>query len=351
MAVLPHLDGAAWRHTAEALLIAAAGGIAASFAGVPAALISGSVLATAIAAVAGRPLAVPVTLARAVFVIVGMALGAIVTPETLRGFAAYPVTLALLAASTFCMIAGTTFYLRKVHRWDALSALFGASPGALAQVMALSAEAGADLRAIVIVQTIRVVMLTVGVPVGLELFGLADLPVTRGPVAAAASPSELAILIVASAIPAFLLHRVRFSGGWLFGAMIGSGMLHGAGVVHGSLPGWVVNGAMIALGAVTGSRFANTSLRMLLVFLRAAFGSFAVAMAIAAVFMIIVAGLVDARPANVVIAFVPGGQDTMMVLALALHLDPVFVAVHQIARYLIVSASIPVFAGLIRRSR
>jgi membrane AbrB-like protein len=344
-------DKAAWRHTIEALLIAAAGGTAATYAGVPAPLISGSVLATALAAVAGRPLSVPVPLARAVFVIVGMALGAIVTPETLRGFAAYPLTLVVLAVSTFCMIAGTTFYLRKVHHWDALSALFGASPGALAQVMAMSAEAGADLRAIVIVQTIRVVMLTVGVPVGLELFGLADLPVGRGPIAAAASPADLALLVVVSVIPAFILHRLRFSGGWLFGAMLGSGLLHGGSFVHGSLPPWVVNAAMIALGAVTGARFANTSLRLLLVYLRAAFGSFAVAMAIAAIFMFVVTWMVDARPANVVIAFVPGGQDTMMVLALALHLDPVFVAVHQIARYLIVSASIPFLAGLIQRRR
>src|SRR5258708_33399456 len=167
MASLPHFDGPAPDRTAEALLIAAAGGIAASFAGLPAALISGSVLATAVAAVAGRPLAVPVPLGRAVFVIVGMALGAIVTPETLRGFAAYPVTLVLLAVSTYCMIAGTTFYLRKVHRWDALSALFGASPGALAQVMALSAEAGADLRAVLLVQPIPVVVPTLGVALGL----------------------------------------------------------------------------------------------------------------------------------------------------------------------------------------
>ena len=59
-----------------------------------------------------------------------------------------------------------------VHGWDRLSALFGASPGALAQVMVLSAEYKADLRAIAIVQTLRVVALTVGIPVGASLFGL-----------------------------------------------------------------------------------------------------------------------------------------------------------------------------------
>ena len=71
------------------------------------------------------------------------------------------------------MIGATAIYLRFVHGWDRLSALLGASPGSLAQVMALSAEFGLDLRAIAIVQTMRVLILTVGVPAGLALFGLA----------------------------------------------------------------------------------------------------------------------------------------------------------------------------------
>ena len=85
---LPELNRVTLQRTAEALLIGAAGGGVASLVGMPAALISGSVLAVAAAAIAGRPVVVPPPLARAVFVVIGMALGAIVTPETLRGFAA-----------------------------------------------------------------------------------------------------------------------------------------------------------------------------------------------------------------------------------------------------------------------
>ena len=78
----------------------------------------------------------------------------------------------MLAISTLCMITATSSYLRFVHGWDAQSALFGASPGALAQVMTLASEYKADLRAIAIVQTMRVVALTLGIPAGLAYFGL-----------------------------------------------------------------------------------------------------------------------------------------------------------------------------------
>ena len=81
------------------------------------------------------------------------------------------------------MIVVTTSYLRIVHRWDPLSALMGASPGSMAQVIALSTELGADLRAIAIVQTVRVLILVIGLPNGLALFGLTApaIPIARGP--------------------------------------------------------------------------------------------------------------------------------------------------------------------------
>jgi uncharacterized protein len=50
--------------SAETLLIAAAGGIAFALSGFPAGLVSGSVLAVSAAALLGRPVKVPITVAR-----------------------------------------------------------------------------------------------------------------------------------------------------------------------------------------------------------------------------------------------------------------------------------------------
>ena len=71
---------------AETLSIATAGGVIFTLLGFPAGLVSGSVLAVTIAALLGRPVRVPVGLARVCYVIVGILLGAVVTPQTLKGF-------------------------------------------------------------------------------------------------------------------------------------------------------------------------------------------------------------------------------------------------------------------------
>jgi membrane AbrB-like protein len=330
---------------AETLAIAAAGGAAFASLGIPAGLVSGSVLAVAIAALAGRPMQVPSHVARVCFVLIGILLGAIVTPETLRGMATWPLSISVLVVATLGMIAATTAYLRFVHGWDWVSAYLGASPGAMAQVVALSAEFKADLRGVAIVQVMRVLLVMIGLPGGLALFGLAAGAVIGAPEPAGGSSLiELAILVASSTALALLLRWLKFPGGLLFGAMAASAVLHGTGWVHAVLPWWLGGAAVIVMGAVAGSRFSNTSVRTVIDYLGAALGSFAVAIATAAVFVLIVITLLPFRPADVVIAFAPGAQDQMMLLALALTLDPVYVGAHHLSRWLVVTLSLAVFA-------
>ena len=299
----------------------------------------------------------PVPLSRVISVMVGISLGAVVSPETLKGLVAFPLSVLVLAISTLCMITATSSYLRFVHGWDAQSALFGASPGALAQVMTLAAEYKADLRAIAIVQTMRVVALTLGIPAGLAYFGLTA---TGGG------------LMTRSSRP--VRHRCRSlpswspcppSRRWCFSAPAAGRAdvrrharrppsCTAPAIFDSILPWWVAGAAVIGIGAITGSRFANTDPYTLLRFLGAALGSFAVAMAVAALSVLALAMLMSVRPADAVVAFAPGAQDTMMVLALALHLDPVFVGALQLSRFLLVSMLVPFLAhrpGACGRSR
>ena len=336
--------------TAETLAIALAGGVTFTLLKLPAGLVSGSVLAVAAAALLGRPVRIPLPLAWICYVVIGTLLGAVVTPETLRGVETWPGSIALLMLASLGMIVATTAYLHVVHRWDLFSALMGSSPGAMAQVISLSTDLGGDLRGIAIVQTMRVLLIVIGLPNGLALFGLVvpSIAVSRGP----ADFSVLGEMILLAAVAtgcALLLYRLRFPGGLMFGAMAGSAVLHGTGFIHAVLPWWIGGASVVTLGALVGSRFANTPRRMLVGYLGAALGSFLVAMAVATIFILIVAHFFPFSIANIVIAFAPGAQDTMMVLALALHLDPVYVGAHHLARFLVVTIAIAVSARRVAR--
>lgn len=333
------------RHLGETLLIGVAGGILFNRMGIPAGYLSGAMILVGIAALAGRPMTIPAPLARVVSVLIGISLGGAVTPETLQGISTWPLSVAVLCIGMTCATFGSALYLRKVHGWDMLSALFGSSPGALSQVILHATQYHSDLRGIAFVQTVRVVILTACVPVALSLFGL----IPTGPVARPAvseSMPEILALAVLSTISAILAHYVRFPGGLIFGAMLASAVLHGSGLIHAGMPWWVVAAAMISLGSLSGSRFANTDLRLMARHLAAALGSFSVAVAIVSVFAAVSAYLVRLPISDIVVSFSPGALDAMMIVALALHLDPIFVGAHHVARFLLVSLSLPVFVKL-----
>jgi membrane AbrB-like protein len=339
------------RQLSETLGIAVVGGAALGLAGVPAGWLSGSILAVAGASLAGRPMLIPTLLMRAIFILIGISLGAVVTPETLHGMTTYPLSIGvLLLAMTVISVSGAG-YLRLVHNWGKIDAYLAAAPGGMSQVLALGAELGGDLRAIAIVQSIRVVVIAVGLPAGLSALGLVGLaPVRVTGVLSIAVLDELAVLILVSSIVAVIAYRFRFPGGLLFGAMLTSAVLHGSGLIHAVMPWWVANAAMVAMGAITGSRFANTPLRLLLNFISAAFGSFAVAVTIAALFATVLISVLSLRVAEVMIAFAPGSVDAMMLLALALNLDPVYVGAHHLTRIFFVSLMMPLVARRTARS-
>jgi membrane AbrB-like protein len=333
---------AMFKRVAETLAIGAAGGTLLGLLHMPAGWLIGAMLAVATAALAGRPVMMPRPLVNVIFVFIGISLGSVVTPETLRGMGAWPLSLAIMIVAIVAISYASSAYLRYFHGWGSTAALLASAPGALSQVMVMANETGVDVRAVAVVQTLRVMVVSIGLPSALTLAGLV------GPNARSVGGAfrfdqidELALLISSSAFVAYLFLRFRIPGGLLFGAMLCSGFLHGTGIVHALMPWWAANAAMLALGATTGSRFANTSPRLLLNFLGAAMGCLLVSVFVAGIFVAILTLGTALRIGDVSIAFAPGAVDAMMVLALALNLDPVYVGAHHLARIIFISVTIP----------
>jgi membrane AbrB-like protein len=306
-------------------------------------------IAVGIAVTLGRPLAMPPILTQIVLVLLGISLGSLMSRQLLQHIGAYPLTIALLALATFCATFGISLYLQHVHGWDKTSAFLAGSPGALSQITVLAAEKGADVPAIVVVQSMRVVILTAALPLLLALTGIAPVPQPTGSASATASPIELAELIAAAVAAALLLRLIKFPVSWMFGAMIGAGVLHGTGLIEGGLPLWARSAALIGIGALIGTRFARMKIKVLFSHVHAALGSFAIAIAISAAFVAVIALTTSVRFADIVVAFAPGAMDAMLALALTLHIDPIFVGAHHLSRFVFVTIAAPGIVHLFGR--
>jgi membrane AbrB-like protein len=332
----------------ETLAIGTIGGLLFLVAGLPGGLITGAMLAVGSAAMLGRSMAVPAHLTQAVLVLLGISLGSLMSRQLLQHLSSYPLTIGLLALATFCTTFGSSYYLQRMHGWDRTSAFLAASPGALSQIALLAIEKGADMPAIAVVQTLRVIILTAALPLILVLTGLtsSSAPALTMTVA---TPLGLVGLIGASVAASLLLRIAKFPASWLFGAMIGSSVLHGTGLIEGGLPPLVRGIALIGIGTLIGSRFSRMKASTLLRHLTAGLGSFAIAIVISAVFVTLVAWTTHVRFADVLVAYAPGAMDAMLALALTLHIDPIFVGAHHLSRFIFVTIATPGIVHLFGR--
>ena len=52
-----------------------------------------------------------------------------------------------------------------------------------------------------------------------------------------------------------------------------------------------------------------------------------------------------------IMAYAPGGLEAMTILSFALHLNPAFVGIHHLARFVFVSLLIPVVVRVVNRGK
>lgn len=320
------------------ILIAILGGGVAAFAGMPAAWLSGAMIAVTAASLAGWDTRLPPRLVDFAYLLIGTALGCGVTPELLSGALAWPLSLLGLAITVAAVIVAVRVFLTRVAGWDRDTAFFSAVPGALSFVLAMASESDADIRKVATSQSIRVFLLVAVLP------GLIVAVETDPPLPAVVPEGSLAhtvLMIVAAAVVGLLFRRLGVPSGLLTGSFMASALLHGSGLVSGAPPAPLVVLAFVLLGALVGSRFAGTSLRFVAGILAASIGAFLVATTIAGLMAVGVARIIGVPIDQAIVAYAPGGLDAMMSLSLALNMDTAFVAAHQFARFAGIAIALP----------
>lgn len=329
---------------ALAFALGGAGAILAWLASVPAPFILGPAVAVTIAGVAGLRTEIPTPLRNAAFVVIGAIMGSGVTPGVLDAAWQWPLSFLALGLTMAVIMAVTTALLRQKWHYDRTTAVLSSAPGHLSFVMGLGAETGGNLAAISIVQSIRLLCLTLFVPMvvalgGFELPGVSAMPAGEMPLV------QLAAMLPACFAAGYALHRLRLPAGFLIGAMLVSTIAHLAGLAHGAIPAWLSVPCFVAMGTMIGTRFSGIRPGELVRYAGAGLVSTAIAVLFAATGAVVAAFLTGLPLGPLLIAFAPGGVETMAAIALLVNADPAFVAAHHVMRLFMLTAMIPLFLG------
>ncbi|SES37793.1 hypothetical protein SAMN04490244_11387 [Tranquillimonas rosea] len=339
---MPDRFESALRATRVAVLTLLVGGVGAAVfraLGFPAPFLAGPAVTVTTAILLGVRLAIPVPLGNACFLLLGIGIGSTVTPEVLQAAVTWPVSFVVMTMTLLTSLVANRTLLHRAFGFDPFSAMLAATPGHLSYVMGLSTELGSDVSRIAIVQSMRVLFLTVLVPALLALWGVEGDAVTTP--TAPMTPLSALMLAAVSVAAAWGLARLNVPAAWLLGGMFVSGAAHATELAPGQLPSWLTLAAFTVMGSLIGTRFRGQSLVELRRNLLAGIGVTLVSCGVAAIGALMVARILDLSPALLLISFAPGGVEVMAAMSVQIGVEPTFVAAHHVFRLLILTAIIP----------
>ena len=314
---------------------------------VPAPILIGPAVAVSLAGLTGLRTGVDPLVRDISFVILGFGIGCGFTAEAGAAILHWPLAFVALGVSLFLTLVLCRDLLVRIFGFDPASAVLASAPGHLSYVMSLTVETGSDIGQVAVVQSIRLLALTLIVPFAALAMGY---PMgTLGTIGGAPMGWDvLALLLAASAVLGWIFLRLRLTAPLLLGPMVVAGATHIGGTVEGGVPLLLLTPAFLVLGTVIGTRFSGMSLAALRASALAGSAVTLLGAVIASVAGVPVAMALGMPVAHVLVAFAPGGLETMVALGAVMGVSPGFVAACHIMRLLILTGLIPFTLGRAR---
>lgn len=337
-----------WQRAATLLLSALGTGVF-QLLDLPLPFLFGPMLACLLAALAGAPLAGMGPVSKGARTILGVAVGASVTPSVVHQLPQMVGSVAFVPLYVLVIGCVGVPFFHKVCGFDRATAYFAAMPGGLQDMVIFGTEAGADMRALALIHATRVLVIVSLVPViivhgfGVPFANPIGEPATSLPL------DQMALMVVLALVGWKGGERIGLFGATILGPLILTAPMAIAGVIEHRPPAEAINAAQFFIGAGVGVGYVGVTLAELRKHVAAGILYVFILAALTFAFTEIVVQAGFAEPMEGFLAFAPGGQAEMTVLAIISGADLGFVVVHHLLRIMIVITGAPLvahFAGI-----
>ncbi|UFS63911.1 AbrB family transcriptional regulator [Paracoccus denitrificans] len=329
--------------------LATLGGAAFLLLHLPLPMLLGPMLACLIAALAGAPLAGAGQFGIFMRTILGVAVGASITPGVLAELP--EVAASLLFVPGFIGVIALVGYplFRRVFGFDHATAWYGAMPGGLQDMLVFGEEAGGDIRALSLIHATRVLVIVTVAPLIMTAWWGVDLSQPPGTPMRATGAAEIALMVAAGLIGWKGAERLGIFGASILGPMVLTAALSLSGLITQRPPAEMIQAAQFFIGIAVGVKYAGITLRELRLHVTAGIVYALLLAWISLIFIEVIVHLRLAPGLDAFLAFLPGGQAEMVVIALIAGADLAYVVSHHLLRMIIVIVLGPVVGKVLGR--
>lgn len=314
----------------------------------PLPLLLGPMFACLIAALAGMPMKGTPPISSAMRVVLGVAVGASLTPALFGRLDEMALSVALIPVFTaLIVLVGYPFFRRM--GFDHPTAYYCSVPGGLQDMAIFGEEAGGNIRALALVHATRVLVIVSLMPVLLTLIWGIELSGPPGVPAAEVAPQEFVVMLFCAVFGWWAATRVGLFGAAILGPMIVAGVASMTDLLHARPPAEVMQFAQFFLGLGIGVKYAGITSEELRRYVGASLGYCLLLAVLSVIFAEIVIQTGLAAPLEAIMAFAPGGQAEMVLLAIIAGADMAYVVTHHLTRVVLVITLAPMASRLLDR--
>lgn len=320
------------------LLLGVIGAVLYAYTNLPLPWFLGPMLACLAVLTVRAPIASSPRLTRLMRIVLGLAIGSAFTPEMIDRAGEMAISLMFVFPYVIFLGAIGYPYFRLFPGFDRVTSFLAAVPGGFQTMIAIGEDRKCDIRKLSIVHSTRILVIVVLVPLWIQFSESIELPSTIAVVAhfTELTWQDVLILIACGVFGDWAARRLGISGAAIIGPMLVNGALHMFGWVETRMPIELVNAAQLVIGVHIGCQFVGLTLRDIINPVLIAFGYSILLLAGAALFTVLVVWATGINEYAVALAYAPGGQPEMNLIALVLNFDPAYVALHHLLRVMII---------------
>jgi len=259
----------------------------------------------------------------------------------------------MVGVCAYVMFTATvlTAYLVYVGKYDFKTAFFSGAPGGIIPMTLLGEAYGADARAIALIQSLRLILTVLTIPIAFRLFAGYEPSGNAGTGADLASfaPIDIPIMLAAAMAGSYAAKFLRIPTPQLMGPMIVVAALNLGGVVESEIPDPVVALAQLIIGINVAIRFDGVKFKTIRHDLIQGAILSVMMIALALAFAVLLSWITGLPVKSLILAFAPGGFAEMALIGFGLGIDVTFVVAHQLMRYMFIVLSAPVAISYLTR--
>ncbi|MFV7789476.1 AbrB family transcriptional regulator [Aliarcobacter lanthieri] len=330
-----------------ALLVAFCGSILFIFLHLPLPWLLGSIFATTVLIRFQKiPIQSPKVFSPPARILIGLTIGSAFTPQILEFIPHYAISLLLVIPFTILVIFFGTYYYYKVLKYDLKTSYLGSMPGGVIEMVIIGQELKADTSKITLMQSSRLFFIVVSLPFIIQYIFQIDI---RGNQLLTTPIKdidlfEFSYIYIFGILAAFIAKKLRITAAYLIGPMIISMVLYSSGFVHTHIPDELLKFIQIVFGSIIGFTFKNVDLKTILKTLVATLGHFIILLILCTIFILIIYHFMDFKALDILLAFGPGGQTEINLIAILVGANLPYITLHHIVRLFIVMNIAPVIA-------